>query len=145
MKMRHVTKIISLWTRSSRVHQTLSYSATTFEMDMDELLTYIVSHCEKISLLYEEIGTSEKARRENTQSLFDSFVHLMNQQTKTITEERESLKRKCHDALSNIARYKRLMGTYVDENILETPKQPLLTWLSELCDKEEIYQRVSAR
>ncbi|KAI9288633.1 microtubule associated protein-domain-containing protein [Umbelopsis sp. AD052] len=110
-------------------------------MDMDELLTYIVSHCEKISLIYEEIGTSEKARRENTQSLFESFVHIMNQQTKTITEERESLKRKCHDALSNIARYKRLMGTYVDEDVLENPKQPLLTWLSELCDKEEIYQR----
>ncbi|KAH8548846.1 microtubule associated protein-domain-containing protein [Umbelopsis sp. PMI_123] len=110
-------------------------------MDMDELLTYIVSHCEKISLLYEEIGTSEKARRENTQSLFDSFVHLMNQQTKTITEERESLKRKCHDTLSSIAHYKRLMGTYVDEKVLETPKQPLLAWLSELCDTDEIYQR----
>jgi hypothetical protein len=113
-------------------------------MDTEEILSYIVSHCEKISIFYEEIGTSNKACREQTQSLFESFVHLMNQQTKTITEERDSLNRKCSDTLSNIARYKRLMGSYVDDKILSTPKQPLLAWLSELCDTEEMYQRVSS-
>ncbi|KAG2185070.1 hypothetical protein INT43_000983 [Umbelopsis isabellina] len=100
------------------------------------------SLCEKISVLYEEIGTSEKDRKEQTQSLFESFIQLMDQQTKTITEERESLKRKCTDTLDNIARYKRLMGTYVDNEVISTPKHPLLTWLSELCDTEEIYQRL---
>jgi SMC interacting uncharacterized protein involved in chromosome segregation len=112
-------------------------------MEKDELLRNIESLCEKISLLYEEIGTSEKDRNEQAQSLFESFMQLMDQQTKTITEERESLKRKCNDTLDNIARYKRLMGTYVDNEVISTPKQPLLTWLSELCDTEEIYQRVS--
>ncbi|KAM3586597.1 Microtubule bundling protein [Umbelopsis sp. WA50703] len=110
-------------------------------MEKDELLRNIESLCEKISLLYEEIGTSEKDRNEQAQSLFESFMQLMDQQTKTITEERESLKRKCNDTLDNIARYKRLMGTYVDNEVISTPKQPLLTWLSELCDTEEIYQR----
>lgn len=112
-------------------------------MEKEELLRHIDSLCEKISVLYEEIGTSEKDRQEQTQSLFESFMQLMDQQTKTITEERESLKRKCNDTLDNIARYKRLMGTYVDNEVISTPKHPLLTWLSELCDTEETYQRVS--
>ncbi|GAB5586762.1 Microtubule bundling protein [Umbelopsis nana] len=110
-------------------------------MDVEDILTHITSHCEKIGIFYEEIGTSEKARREQTHSLFESFVQLLNQQTKTVIEERDSLKRKCNDTLNNIARYKRLMGNYVDDVALSTPKQPLLAWLSELCDTEEIYQR----
>lgn len=109
-----------------------------------DLTTEIQRQLERLSVVQDEIGYSDKVKQDKANNLLESVKAFVQSQIDNVVVEKEQIVKEAESTQKSILSFKKLMGEFASNKVVLDPSKSLQVNLSQLQQEKVKVQQVQS-